>query len=260
MPYSCGASATNHLKVVWDEHFKKKSYTLSSHVSTHTCRLPHSHPQWKPCIYKVFILCYGVMRSEILTTRLLIAVEFVWWCIQEQKSKDIEVPHAVDPSEEGTVHLNRVVSPMPMTFIHLPVDTRGPELSITKPSRVHNVQIEGKYMVEDVVHEKQITAKLFPVLNIPFTHCFKIEPVFRQGEKRHTWLMMKKMTVIAAHARVTSIRNLKRKIRPWEKLWSEMTKVWLFILLWLKVTLCSRGGNLLAPHDSIPIQWSTIRF
>lgn len=30
-----------------------------------------------------------------------------------------------------------------------------------------------------------------------------------------TWLMMKKITVMAAQARVTNIRNLNLKMRPW---------------------------------------------
>ena len=48
MPCSCGVSATSHLKVVWDGHFKQKCYTLSSQLRTHT----HTHRYTNICTWR----------------------------------------------------------------------------------------------------------------------------------------------------------------------------------------------------------------
>lgn len=35
------------------------------------------------------------------------------WRVQEHQSKDIQVPHAVDASEKGTIHLDCDTAPLP---------------------------------------------------------------------------------------------------------------------------------------------------
>lgn len=65
-----------------------------------------------------------VVTSDALTTRLLISVAFVRRCIEEHDGKDVQVPHAIDSSEEGAVHLHCVLSPVPVALIHLCSDTR----------------------------------------------------------------------------------------------------------------------------------------
>lgn len=56
--------------------------------------------------------------------RLLVSVAFVGWRVEEHDGKDIQVPHAVDAGEEGTVDLYRVLSPAPVALIHLHKDNR----------------------------------------------------------------------------------------------------------------------------------------
>lgn len=49
-------------------------------------------------------------------------VAFVRRCIEEHDGKDVQVPHAIDASEEGAVHLHRVLSPVPVALINLDTD------------------------------------------------------------------------------------------------------------------------------------------
>lgn len=43
----------------------------------------------------------------------------VRWGIEKYEGKHIYVPHAIDSSEEGAIHLNHVATPVPVTLIHL---------------------------------------------------------------------------------------------------------------------------------------------
>lgn len=54
-----------------------------------------------------------------LTIGLVFPIVLMGWCVQEHQSKDIQVPHAIDASEKGTVHLHRDAAPLPMAFSHL---------------------------------------------------------------------------------------------------------------------------------------------
>lgn len=65
-----------------------------------------------------------VVTGDALTTRLLISVAFVRRCVEEHDGEDVQVPHAIDSSEEGAVHLHCVLSPVPVALIHLCSDTR----------------------------------------------------------------------------------------------------------------------------------------
>lgn len=67
-----------------------------------------------------------LVTSDALGTRLFISVAFVRGCVEEHDGKDVQVPHAVDASEEGAVHLHRVVPPVPVALIHLHPDPRKP--------------------------------------------------------------------------------------------------------------------------------------
>lgn len=57
-----------------------------------------------------------------VTIRLVFPIVLMGWCIQEHQSKDIQVPHSIDASEESTVHLNCYTTPFPMAFCHLTND------------------------------------------------------------------------------------------------------------------------------------------
>ena len=54
-----------------------------------------------------------------LTIGLVFPIVLMGWRVQEHQSKDIQVPHAIDASEKGTVHLHRDAAPLPMAFSHL---------------------------------------------------------------------------------------------------------------------------------------------
>lgn len=60
-----------------------------------------------------------ILLSKCLTAWLLVPITLVRRCIEKHEGKYIEVPHAIDSGEEGTVHLNRVATPVPVTLIHL---------------------------------------------------------------------------------------------------------------------------------------------
>lgn len=65
-----------------------------------------------------------MLTTDGLATRLLIPIAFVRGCVEEHDGKDVKVPHAVDASEEGAVHLHRVVPPVPVALIHLRSEPR----------------------------------------------------------------------------------------------------------------------------------------
>lgn len=65
-----------------------------------------------------------MLTTDGLAARLLISVAFVRGCVEEHDGKDIQVPHAIDASEEGAVHLHCVVPPVPVALIHLHPDPR----------------------------------------------------------------------------------------------------------------------------------------
>lgn len=54
-----------------------------------------------------------------ITIGLVFPIVLMGWRIQEHQSKDIQVPHAIDAREKGTVHLDRDAAPLPMAFSHL---------------------------------------------------------------------------------------------------------------------------------------------
>lgn len=119
-----------------------------------------------------------------LTIGLFFSIAFVWRRIQEHEGEHVQVPHAVNPGEERAVYLNRVISPVPVSLVHL---------------RTHTHTFMCPLLIWSCICVKGGTRIVLLI------SCLR----------PHTWLMMKKMTVMAAHARVTNIRNLKRKIRPW---------------------------------------------
>lgn len=61
----------------------------------------------------------GMLQTCMLTVFWLVSVVLVGGCIEEDNGENIEIPHAVDPCEKGTVDLESVVSPVPVTFTDL---------------------------------------------------------------------------------------------------------------------------------------------
>lgn len=90
------------------------SFILMYYKPTESICKCHSHPSVSLESQKKH-----VVTSDALTTWLLISIAFVRWGVQEHDGKDVQVPHAVDASEEGTVHLYSVLSPVPVALIHL---------------------------------------------------------------------------------------------------------------------------------------------
>lgn len=137
-----------------------------------------------PLELQVSYRLFTILLSRCLTAWLLIPITLVRRCIEKHEGKYIEVPHAIDSGEEGAVHLNRVATPVPVTLIHL------------------------------ITHNTYITLKIIWMNQSTMYHDISWRNRF-SWQLIYTWLMMKKMTVIAAHASVTNIRNLKRKMRPY---------------------------------------------
>lgn len=104
--------------------------------------------------------------------------------VEEDDGEDVQVPHAVDPREESTVDLESVVSAVPVAFTDL-----------VKNKKSWNVYQSLNVMI------------IKPVVRIYMS--------INRGDIL-TWFNMNEMTVMAAHARVTSIKNLNLKMIPWK--------------------------------------------
>lgn len=126
------------------------------------------------------------MTCDALSTWLVVSVSLVRGGVQEHDGEYVEVPHAVDACEEGAVHLHGVSPPVPVTLIHLDKDGRA-------------------------------STKITFLPTAPKTEKRNYSQKKNVGDfQRPTWLMMKKMTVMAAQANVTNMRNLNLKIKPWK--------------------------------------------
>lgn len=87
-------------------------------------------------LYVFSTVCAGI-SSYALTTRLRVSIAFVRRCVEEHDGEDIQVPHAVDAREEGTVHLHCVLSPVPVALIHLTYDKEDDSHGSTGQSDQH---------------------------------------------------------------------------------------------------------------------------
>lgn len=122
------------------------------------------------------------MLHTCMFTFSWLSIVLVGGGVEEDNGENIQVPHAVGPCEKGTVDLEIVLSPVPRTFTDL-VKNR-----VLAPWSCENSILWCNYHKHS---SKELHRGVIP-----------------------TWFMMKKMTVMAAHARVTSIKNLNLKIIP----------------------------------------------
>ena len=85
-------------------------------------------------------------------------------------------------------------------------EPKKPQLITTTKLKKFSLQVSGENCREKTMDWPVRKALLY-------SRAMPSSPHFH--EPSLTWLMMKKMTVRAAHSSVVIIRNLKRKIRPW---------------------------------------------
>ena len=129
--------------------------------------------------------------------------------VQEHDGEHVEVPHAVDPREERAVQLQLLAAPLPVAFHHLERErARARERDREIETETEGERERDREINRDPCGQGAKAADGTPRPGI----CRRRPRLWLRP--RLTWLMMKKMTVMAAQNRVTSMRNLNLNIRP----------------------------------------------